>query len=285
MNAHERLAVAIPAKGRLHTSAIGLLEAAGFQPEAYSERALSFRCAGAPVDALLVRAADIPEYVEDGAVDCGITGLDLVLERGADVVEMLRLGFGSCSLQAAVLAESAISSLNELDGRRVATVFPRLTSKLLARENVFAQICEMTGSVEIAPRLGLAEAIVDLVSSGATLRTNGLRSIGTLLESEAVLVASKGTVEKLNSLVTALRSAVDARNTRYLMFNLPVEALHCVTSFLPTAGSPSVVPLRSEGQVAVHVLVPARDVWELLPKLQSLGASSILCNPVERVLA
>lgn len=285
MSGTDRITVAIPAKGRLHTGALGLLEAAGFQPETWSERALSLRCTGAPVDALLVRAADIPEYVQDGAVDCGITGADLVLERGADVTEMLRLGFGSCSLQAAVPEESAIVALEELDGHRVATVFPQLTSSLLAERNVFVHICEVSGSVEIAPRIGLADGIVDLVSSGGTLRTNGLRSLGTLLESEAVLVAGKESACSLDGLVTALRSVVEARNSRYLMFNLPAEALDRVAEILPTPGSPSVVPLRSSDHVAVHALVPAGEVWELLPKLQALGASSILLNPVERVLA
>ncbi len=285
MSATKRLTVAIPAKGRLQVGSIGLLEAAGFQPETYSERNLSVRCSGAPVDALLVRAADIPEYVQDGAVDCGITGADLVLERDADVVEMLRLGFGSCSLQAAVPEESAITALEELDGHHVATVFPRLTRRLLAERNVFVHICEVSGSVEIAPRIGLADGIVDLVSSGGTLRTNGLRSLGTLIESEAVLVASKGTAGALNGLVTALRSVVDARTSRYLMFNLPADALDRVVEILPTPGSPSVVPLRSSEHVAVHALVPAAEVWELLPKLQSLGASAILVNPVERVLS
>ncbi len=155
-------------------------------------RALSIRCRSAPVDVLLVRAADVPEYVQDGAVDCGITGADLVGERDADVVELLRLGFGSCTLEAAVLDDDPAQTLNDLHGRSVATVFPHLARTLLAERGIDVELCQVTGSVEIAPRFGLSDAIVDLVSSGSTLRTNGLRSLGALFESEAVLIALSG---------------------------------------------------------------------------------------------
>ncbi len=176
--------VALPVKGRLREPSFHLLEDAGLGPEQPGDRALAFPCRNAPVEVLLVRAADIPEYVQDGVVDCGITGIDLVRERGADVHELLTLGFGSCRLEAAVPAESDVQTLEELAGSTVATVYPHLTKQLLPAE---VTLVDVTGSVEIAPRLGLADAIVDLVSSGNTLRTNGLRSLGVLLESEAVL--------------------------------------------------------------------------------------------------
>jgi len=159
---------------------VALLEEAGLGPEQPGERALAFPCRNAPVDVLLVRAADIPEYVQDGAVDCGITGADLVRERGADVEEVLRLGFGGCTLEAAVPEEAPVRTLDELAGLRIATVYSRLARELLAERAIEAELVEVTGSVEIAPRLGLADAIVDLVSSGNTMRTNGLRSHGVL---------------------------------------------------------------------------------------------------------
>ena len=183
----ERLKIAIPAKGRLREPAVALLEDAGLGPEAPGERALAFPCRNAPVDVLLVRAEDIPEYVQDAVVDCGITGADLVRERGATVSELLRLGFGGCTLEAAVPQESAATELADLDGMRIATVFPRLAAEVLGEHRVKAELVAVTGSVEVAPRLGLADAIVDLVSSGNTLRTNGLRSLGALFSSEAVL--------------------------------------------------------------------------------------------------
>jgi ATP phosphoribosyltransferase len=234
---------------------------------------------------LLVRAADIPEYVQDGVVDCGITGADLVLERGARVSELLRLGFGACTLEAAVPAESEVESVAQLAGRRVATVYPALTRSLLAEQGIDVELVDVTGSVEIAPRLGLADGIVDLVSSGNTLRTNGLRSLGVLLHSEAVLIAGLEPDEAALRLAPVLRSVVDARATRYLMMNAPESALAAIAELVPGSRAPTVLPLAEPGMVAVHALVPAADVWQLLPQLERAGASSILLVPVERLLA
>jgi ATP phosphoribosyltransferase len=227
-----------------------------------------------------VRAADVPEYVHDGVVDCGITGADLVRERGVEVDELLPLGFGTCTLQAAVPEESAAHTLADLAGLRVATVFPRLASELLPG----VELVEVTGSVEVAPRLGLADAIVDLVSSGNTLRTNGLRSVGSLFSSEAVLVGARGGDGRAKRLAAILRSVVDARSARYLMLNAPEDALEEICALVPGSRAPSVIPLAEPGMVALHALVPAADVWHLLPQLEAAGASSILLVPVERMV-
>ena len=226
-----------------------------------------------------MRAADVPEYVQDGVVDCGITGVDLVRERGARVQELVRLGFGGCRLDAAVPAESDAATFDDLAGMTVATVYPHLTRQLLPVE---VELVDVTGSVELAPRLGLAEAIVDLVSSGNTLRTNGLRSLGTLLESEAVLIAKDE--ETAGPFAAMLRAVVEARNHRYLMLNAPTGALPAIEELVKPR-VPSVLPLAHDGMVAVHVLVPANDVWRLLPQLEAAGASSILIVPVERMAA
>ena len=228
---------------------------------------------------LLVRAADIPEYVQDGVVDCGITGLDLVRERGAVVRELLRLGFGSCRLEAAVPEEAEIRSIDDLSGSSVATVYPNLTKALLPDG---VTLVDVSGAVEIAPRLGLADAIVDLVSSGSTLRTNGLRSLGVLLESEAVLVGRDA--DQAASFAAMLRAVVDARRHRYLMLNAPEDRLAEIAS-LVAPRIPSVLPLAEPGMVAVHALVPAADVWRLLPQLEAAGGSAILIVPVERMAA
>jgi ATP phosphoribosyltransferase len=233
---------------------------------------------------MLVRAADIPEYVQDGVVDCGVTGADLVRESGAQVEELLALGFGACTLEAAVPTESRVSALEDVDGLRVATVYPRLATELLAERGLEVELVHVTGSVEVAPRLGLADAIVDLVSSGSTLRTNGLRSLGSLFASEAVLVARAEGDGQARELATVLRSVVEARETRYLMLNAPESALGEITRLVPGSGSPSVLPLADPGMVAVHALVPAADVWRLLPQLEAAGGSSILLVPVERML-
>jgi ATP phosphoribosyltransferase len=235
---------------------------------------------------LLVRAADVPEYVQDGVVDCGITGADLVREREADVEELLRLGFGACTLEAAVPDESPARTLADLDGLRAATVYPRLAATTLREQDVRVQLVEVTGSVEVAPRLGLADAIVDLVSSGNTLRTNGLRSLGVLFSSEALLIARRdGEDGRARQLATILRSVVEARAARYLMLNAPERALGEICALVPGSRSPSIVPLAEPGMVAVHAVVPAADVWRLLPRLEAAGGSSILLLPVERILA
>jgi ATP phosphoribosyltransferase len=279
------LKIAIPAKGRLREPAVGLLEDAGLGPEQPGERALAFPCRNAPVEVLLVRAADIPEYVQDGVVDCGITGADLVVERAAQTTELLRLGFGACTLEAAVLVESDVQTLADLDGRRVATVYPRMTRTLLGEQGVDVELIDVSGSVEVAPRLGLADAIVDLVSSGNTLRTNGLRSLGELFSSEAVLIAGVEPDAAALQLAPILRSVVDARATRYLMLNAPASAVPEIAALVPGSRAPTVLPLAEPGMVAVHALVPASDVWHVLPELERAGASSILLVPVERLLA
>lgn len=227
----------------------------------------------------------MPEYVQDGVVDCGITGLDLVHEREAKVEELLRLGFGACTLEAAVPEESAAQALDDLDGLCAATVYPRLSGRLLAERGLTVKLIEITGAVEVAPRLGLADAIVDLVSSGSTLRTNGLRSLGALFSSEAVLVGPQDGDERAPRLARILQSVVDARRTRYLMLNAPESALDAICELVPGSRAPSVVPLSEPGMVAVHALVPAADVWSLLPRLEAAGGSSILLLPVERMLA
>ena len=275
------LRIAVPSKGRLREPAIALLEDAGLGPETPGDRALAFPCRNAPVEGLLVRADDIPEYVQDGVVDCGITGLDIVRERGAHVDELLRLGFGACTLEAAVQEESAVTELAELAGSRIATSFPRLARELLPGP---IELVDVHGSVELAPRLGLADAIVDLVSSGSTLRTNGLRSIGVLLSSEAVLIGPPEPREDAVRLAGVFRSVVDARAARYLMLNAPEDALEAICALVPGSRAPSVLPLAEPGMVAVHSLVPAADVWRLLPALEAAGASSILLVPVERML-
>jgi len=275
------LRIAVPSKGRLREPAVELLVDAGLGPETPGDRALAFPCRNAPVEGLLVRADDIPEYVQDGVVDCGITGIDIVRERGASVMELVRLGFGACTLEVAVPEESPLAEPSQLAGARIATSFPRLARELVP---VPIELVDVHGSVELAPRLGLADAIVDLVSSGSTLRTNGLRSIGVLLESEAVLIGPTEPREDATRLAGVFRSVVDARAARYLMLNAPEDALEKICALVPGSRAPSVLPLAEPGMVAVHSLVPAADVWRLLPELEAAGASSILLVPVERML-
>jgi ATP phosphoribosyltransferase len=279
----ERLTVAVPSKGRMAEPALELLAAAGLSFEA-NERALTIPCANAPIDLLLVRAADIPEYVQDGVVQAGITGANLVAEAEADVVTLTELGFARCSLEAAVPEEAPQSRLEELAGLRVATAYPRSTRALLEARGIEVQLVPVSGSVEASPRLGLSDAIVDLVSTGSTASANGLRLVGKLLDSQAVLVAGRdrnGLVERLQLMLSGV---VAARRRRYLMMNAPASALEEIRGVLPGMGAPSVLPLADEGQIAIHAAVEADQIWDLLEPLKAAGASSILVVPVERLV-
>ena len=276
----------MPSKGRLREPAWNLLEASGVSPQEPGERVLQTYCRNADIDLLFVRADDVPEYVQDGVVDCGITGRDLVEEGNYDVEVLLNLGFGFCSLQVAVPNESSASSLKDLNGLRIATSHPVLAQRALDAAGISAELISVGGSVVIAPRLGLAEAIIDLVSTGSTLKTNGLRSIQVIFESEAVVIGRRGASgsQNRNTLITMLQSVIEARTMRYLLFNVPTKELAAVVAELPTSGSPSVLTLADPDVVAVHALVPASDIWSLLPKLESKGASSILTLPIERMV-
>jgi ATP phosphoribosyltransferase len=283
-----RLTLAVPAKGRMAEPALRLCADAGLSFEV-TERSLVVPCANAPVDLLLVRPSDIPEYAQDGVVDLGVTGANLVAEAEADVVTLAELGFARCTLEAAVPADGPQQGVADLAGLRVATAYPVSTRRLLAERGVDCELVPVSGSVEAAPRLGLADAIVDLVSTGSTMAANGLRPIGALLTSQAVLVGGREAVERRRQLVERLElmlsGVVSARRRRYLMMNAHVDDLPAISALLPGMGAPSVLQLADEGEIAVHAAVEADEVWNLLPVLRDAGATSILVLPIERLIA
>ena len=282
-----RLVVAVPSKGRLAKPSLELLEAAGLSFET-SERSLHVPCANAPVELLLVRPRDIPEYVQDGVVDAGITGANLIAETQSKVSILLELGFGRCTLEAAVPEEALYEQLEDLDGLRIATAYPVSTRAALERLGVRGELVLLSGSVEAAPRLGLSDAIVDLVSTGTTAAANGLRRIGTLLESQAVFIAGSRKLtdrgDALAGLEMMLRGVVAARGRRYLMLNAPAEKVEELEALLPSMGAPSVVKLAEEGQLALHAAVDVDEIWGLLPKLKAAGAYGIIVMHLERVV-
>ena len=283
-----RLTLAVPSKGRMAEPALRLCADAGLSFEA-TDRALLVPCSNAPVDLLLVRAHDVPEYVQDGVVDLGITGANLVAEAEVDVVTLAELGFARCTLQAAVPEDAPQTALNDLDGLRIATAYPASTKARLAELGVKAELVPVSGSVEAAPRLGLSDAIVDLVSTGSTASANGLRLLGSLLESQAVLIASEAALdarrELVDRVVLMVSGVVAARRRRYLMLNAPSSALEAIREVLPGMGAPSVIDLAEPGQIAVHAAVDADEIWNLLAPLKAAGASSILVLRVERLVA
>ena len=283
-----RLMLAVPAKGRMAEPALRLCADAGLSFEV-TERSLVVPCANAPVDLLLVRPSDIPEYAQDGVVHLGITGANLVAEAEADVVTLAELGFARCSLDAAVPVDAAPQKIADLGGLRVATAYPVSTRRLLTEQGVECELVPVSGSVEATPRLGLADAIVDLVSTGSTMSANGLRPIGTLLASQAVLVGGRDAVAARRELVERLElmlsGVVAARRRRYVMMNAHVDDLPAIRAVLPGMGAPSVLQLAEQGEIAVHAAVDADDVWSLLPVLREAGATSILVLPIERLVA
>ena len=282
-----RLLLAVPSKGRMAEPALELCQAAGLRFET-TERSLHVPCANAPVDLLLVRPHDIPEYVQDGVVHMGITGANMIAETSADVVTLAELGFARCTLEAAVPEGAPQQQITDLDGLRIATAYPVSTRAALERLGVSAELVKISGSVEAAPRLGLSDAIVDLVSTGSTASANGLRRIGRLLESQAVLIASRQAVAERKALADRLelmlRGVVAGRRRRYVMMNAPESALPAIRGILPSMGAPSVLSLADSGQIAIHAAVDVDGIWDLLPLLKDAGASSILVVPVERLV-
>jgi len=289
--ANERIRVALPNKGRLSDKATAVLEQAGLRVASRSDRALVTDL-GPDFQALFVRAADIPEYVADGAAEVGITGADLVAESGRDVAELLDLGFGPCRLVVAVREESSVGSAAELPaGTRVATTFPRIARRYFESLGTGIEIAPVTGATEIAPHLGVADAIVDLVSTGSTLRMNKLREVDTILTSTARLVANRAGLDEprvgraVAELSTAVESVLRAERKRYLMANVPRTKLEEVRKIIPGINGPTIVEvLDGDGWVAAHAVVDGDDVYQTIARLKALGAEGILVTRIERLM-
>lgn len=286
------LKIAIPNKGRLSEDARELFNDAGLEVRAAGERALTASLGG-EFEALFVRAQDIPEFVADGAADVGVTGLDLVRESGRDLDERLDLRFGKCRLVVAVRDESPVQQVADLATTpvpRVASVFPRLTQQYFVGEGRAVTVVPVSGAAEIAPHLGIADLVVDLTSTGSTLRMNGMREIATVLTSTARLVsgpsvrrdaAKQRAVEELTS---ALASVIRARGQRYVMANVPRAELDRVKQILPGINGPTVIDIANGGSVvAVHAVVAADQIYRTIAQLQALGGTGILVTRIERL--
>lgn len=279
----ETLRLAVPNKGRLKTPTTELLSAAGLSFEV-TERALSVTVDNADIDLLFVRTEDVPELVSDGVADLGITGIDLLSEYGTDLEILVELDYGRCRLAAAVPNASDLSKIDEFAGRRIATAHPAVTSRFFAGRDIDVTVVPLRGSVEVSTKLGVADGIVDLVSSGSTLRVNGLREVGTLLESEAVLVSGGRGNGAVQRLATAIRSVVAARRKRYLLLNAPSGAVDAIAAVIPGLSAPTVMPLAGGEMSAIHSVVDADEVWHLLPRLEEAGGRGILVLPIEQLI-
>ena len=285
------LTIALPNKGRLSEPALRLFAQAGLPARMRGDRALQASL-GPDYRAIFVRAADVPEYVADGAADVGVTGADLVAERDRDVVELLDLGYGRCRLVVASREESSVRAVADLpDGTRVATSFPQLTQRFFRDLGVRVELAPVSGAVEIAPHLGVADVIVDLTATGSTLRINGLKEIATVMESTARLVAASEAVRdpergaEVTHLVTALESVIRAEAKRYLMANVPRARLDDVRAVLPGLSGPTIVDVLDQGDwAAAHAVVDADDVYRTITRLKELGAEGILVTRIERLM-
>src|SRR5438067_3301738 len=300
------LRIALPNKGRLADDARELFDDAGLEVRVRGDRALTASLGG-EFEAIFVRAQDIPEFVADGAADAGVTGWDLVCESERPLDALLDLGFGRCRVVVAAREDSDVHTLEDLGGvygaarhggpvARVATVFPRVTRRFFAQIGCGVEVVPLSGAVEIAPHLGIADVIVDLTSTGSTLKMNGLREVATVLESSARLVVAPGTMpaagatpsdkaRALDELVAALASVLRARDRRYVMANVPRAALDRVKEVLPGITGPTVIDILNGGtHVAVHAVVAAATIYRTIAQLKALGGEGILVTRIERLM-
>lgn len=281
------LKLAVQKSGRLHDDSMRLLKECGIGISNGANK-LKTEASNFPLQVFFLRDDDIPQYVEDGVADIGIVGENVVYEKNKSVDIVEKLGFGACRLSIAVARGELYDSVHSLQGRRIATSYPFLTQQFLTKHNVNAEIHEISGSVEIAPGIGLADAICDLVSSGSTLLTNGLKETETILRSEAVLVRHKNfTAEQqqlLDKLLFRVHAVKRAKNNKYILLNAPNEKLGDIIALLPGMKSPTVLPLADKGWSSVHSVLSEDEFWDKIEKLKDAGAQGILVIPIEKMV-
>ena len=281
------LRIAIQTKGRLNEQSTALLHEIGIDIEGVKRKFLS-KAANFPIEVLYLRDDDIPQVVENGTATLGIVGLNEVAERGCDVEVVSKLGFGGCRISLAIPKGDEYNGVEYFEGKRIATSYPVVLRKFLAERGVTAQIEVITGSVEIAPAAGIADAIFDIVSSGGTLVTNGLKEVERVFESEAVLIANRNLSEEerevLNELLFRIESERVSRGKKYLLMNIPTAALDEAVKILPAMRSPTVMPLAVEGWCSLHSVVDAADLWDKVRQLKAIGAEGILVLTLDKII-
>jgi len=281
------LRIAIQKSGRLYEDSVQLLKECGLELRNVKDR-LRTVSENFPIEVFFLRDDDIPEYVEDGVADIGIVGQNVLAEKDRKVDTVEALGFGKCRLSLAVPKALVYEGVASLEGKRIATSYPHLVKSFLAENKVTASIHEISGSVEIAPGIGLSDVIVDLVSSGGTLFMNGLKEAEIILESQAVLVARKNLDEEkiaiLDKLLFRIRAVKKAKKSKYVLMNAPNDQLDNIISLLPGMRSPTILPLAKEGWSSVHSVLSEDKFWEIIEKLKAAGAEGILVVPIEKMI-
>jgi ATP phosphoribosyltransferase len=279
------LKIAIQKSGRLNEKSVELLKNCGLNFENYKSSLIS-PVSNFPLEILFLRDDDIPEYVQDGIADLGIVGENVIQETEVEVNYLQRLGFGKCSLKIAISNNSDITDLQHLNGRSIATTYPAILGKFLKENSIQSDIRNISGSVEIAPGLGLADAICDLVSTGGTLKSNGLKPFADVMSSEAVLIGRKGDEDNIltQELIQRIQSVLRAKETKYVVLNIHRDNLPKIINLLPGVKSPTVVPLAEADWVAVHTVIPERDFWDRISSLKQAGAEGIVVMPIEKII-
>jgi len=281
------LKIAIQKSGRLYEGSMKLLRECGIDISNGSNQ-LRIIAGNFPVEIFFLRDDDIPEYVQDAVADIGFVGENVVKEKKKTVETIEKLGFGKCRLSIASPKNGQIQSVKDLEGKKIATSYPKILSDYLKSNSISADIHEISGSVEIAPRIGLADAICDLVSSGSTLFSNELEELETILFSEAVLISNPDlTIEKqniLNSLLFRIRSVKQASNNKYVLLNAPNDKLDIICGLIPGMKSPTVLPLADAGWSSVHSVINETDFWNVIEQLKANGAQGILIVPIEKMI-
>ena len=287
MNKGNVLRIAVQKSGRLYEDSVLLLKECGIDLRNVKDR-LKTVSENFPIEVFFLRDDDIPEYVEDGVADIGIVGQNVLGEKGRKVDTVEQLGFGKCRLSIAVPKSMDYTDSSSLQGKRIATSYPKLVKDFLAERNIQASIHEISGSVEIAPGIGLADVVADLVSSGGTLFMNGLKEVETILDSQAVLIANKQLDESriaiLDKLLFRIRAVKKAKKSKYVLLNAPNEQLETIISLLPGMRSPTILPLAESGWSSIHCVLSEAEFWDKIEQLKAAGAEGILVVPIEKMI-
>src|ERR1700752_5372980 len=284
---NENLKIAVQKKGRLYDGSMALLKECGVDVSNGNNQ-LRVQAANFPLEVFFLRDDDIPEYVQDAVVDIGFVGENVTVEKNKQVSSIEKLGFGKCRLSIAIPKNGTIRSLIDLNNKKIATSYPLILSNFLKEKKIAATIQEISGSVEIAPRIGLADAICDLVSSGSTLFSNELTELETVLSSEAVLISNRNlSAEKqnlLDKLLFRIRGVKKAKNNKYVLLNAPNDKLSDIIKILPGMKSPTISPLAESGWSSVHSVISENDFWNVIESLKANGAQGILIVPIEKMI-
>jgi ATP phosphoribosyltransferase len=283
----DKLKIAVQKKGRLYDGSMTLLKECGIDVSNGNNQ-LRVQAANFPLEIFFLRDDDIPEYVQDAVVDIGFVGENVIAEKNKKIIAVEKLGFGKCGLSIAIPKSGSLKSLIDLNGKKIATSYPLVLSNFLKEKNINATIQEISGSVEIAPRIGLADAICDLVSSGSTLFSNELYELETVLKSEAALISNKNLSASkqllLDKLLFRIRAVKKAKNNKYVLLNAPNQKLDDICKLLPGMKSPTVLPLAESGWSSVHSVISENDFWDVIEALKENGAQGILIVPIEKMI-